>query len=67
MALAAAGVPKFGSLENLLDADGTIHGFLEANYKDIDALREYWESPATTPQAPATSTTRSVAPTEAAE
>ena len=40
--VAAAGIPKFGSLENLLNAYGTIHGFLDANYKDMDALRKYW-------------------------
>jgi uncharacterized protein with ParB-like and HNH nuclease domain len=40
--VAAAGIPKFGSLENLLNAYGTIHGFLDANYKNMDALRKYW-------------------------
>jgi len=40
--VAAAGIPKFGSLENLLNAYGTIHGFLDANYKDMEALRKYW-------------------------
>lgn len=40
--VAAAGIPKFGSLENLLNAYGTIHEFLDANYKDMDALRKYW-------------------------
>lgn len=40
--VAAAGIPKFGSLENLLNAYGTIHEFLDANYKDMEALRKYW-------------------------
>ncbi len=40
--IAAAGIPKFGSLENLLTAYATVHAFLDANYKDLDALRKYW-------------------------
>jgi hypothetical protein len=40
--VAAAGIPKFGSLDNLLNAYGTIHSFLDANYKDTEALRKYW-------------------------
>jgi hypothetical protein len=40
--IAAAGIPKFGSLDNLLTAHATIHAFLDANYKDLDALRKYW-------------------------
>jgi hypothetical protein len=40
--IAAAGIPKFGSLENLLTAFTTIHAFLDANYKELDALRKYW-------------------------
>lgn len=40
--VAAAGIPKFGSLDNLLGAYATIHMFLDANYKDLDALRKYW-------------------------
>jgi hypothetical protein len=40
--IAAAGIPKFGSLDKLLGAYMTIHAFLDANYKDIDALRKYW-------------------------
>src|SRR5581483_1699297 len=40
--ITAAGIPKFGSLENLLTAYTTIHAFLDANYKDLDALRRYW-------------------------
>ena len=40
--VAAAGIPKFGSLENLLNAYNTIHSFLDGNYKDMEALRRYW-------------------------
>ncbi len=40
--VAAAGIPKFGSLENLLGAYSTIHSFLDSNYKDMEALRRYW-------------------------
>jgi hypothetical protein len=38
----AAGIPKFGSLENLLNAYATIHAYLDGNYKDITKLKEYW-------------------------
>jgi len=40
--VAAAGIPKFGSLENLLNAYNTIYRYLEGNYKDLYALRRYW-------------------------
>lgn len=40
--VAAAGIPKFGSLENLLNAYSTIHAFFDTNYKDLDSLRKYW-------------------------
>lgn len=40
--IAAAGIPTFGSLENLLNAYSTIHSFLDGSYKDMDALRKYW-------------------------
>ena len=40
--VAAAGIPKFGSLENLLNAYSTIYGFLDGNDKDMEALRRYW-------------------------
>jgi hypothetical protein len=40
--IAAAGIPKFGSLDKLLGAYATIHAFFDANYKDLDALRKYW-------------------------
>lgn len=38
----AAGIPSFGSLENLLNAYGTLHRYLEDNYDDIAKLRKYW-------------------------
>lgn len=40
--VAASGIPQFGSLENLLNAYSMIHSFLDANYRDISALRKYW-------------------------
>lgn len=40
--IAASGLPKFGSLENLLNAYGTIHAYLDANYKDLTKLKQYW-------------------------
>ena len=40
--VAAAGIPKFGSLDNLLGAYSTVHSFLDSNYKDMEALRRYW-------------------------
>jgi uncharacterized protein DUF262 len=40
--VAAAGIPKFGSLDKLLGAYATIHEFFDANYKDLNALRKYW-------------------------
>lgn len=38
----AAGIPSFGSLENLLNAYGTLHRYLEDNYDDTAKLRKYW-------------------------
>jgi hypothetical protein len=38
----AAGIPKFGSLENLLDAYGTIHRYVTDNYDTPQKLRQYW-------------------------
>jgi hypothetical protein len=38
----AAGIPKFGSLENLLNAYSTIHSYFDSNYKNTAALRQYW-------------------------
>jgi Protein of unknown function (DUF1524) len=40
--LAAAGIPKFGSLENLLNAYGTVHRCLNDSYDDIIKLRQCW-------------------------
>lgn len=40
--VAAAGIPNFGSLDNLLGAYAAIHAFIDANYKDIESLRKYW-------------------------
>jgi Protein of unknown function DUF262/Protein of unknown function (DUF1524) len=40
--IAASGLPKFGSLENLLNAYTTIHAYLDANYKDLAKLKQYW-------------------------
>lgn len=40
--IAAAGIPKFGSLDKLLGAYATIQTFFDANYKNLDALRKYW-------------------------
>lgn len=40
--VATAGIPKFGSLENLLSAYTTIHTYLDNNYKDLTKLRQYW-------------------------
>lgn len=38
----AAGIASFGSLENLLNAYGTIHRYLTDNYDDGAKLRKYW-------------------------
>jgi hypothetical protein len=40
--IAAAGIQKFGSLENLLNAYGTVHAYLDGNYNDVAKLRQYW-------------------------
>jgi len=42
MKIAAAGIPQFGSLESLLNAYGTIHAYLDSNYKTLIDLRQYW-------------------------
>ena len=41
-ALQSAGIPKFGSLDNLINAYGTIYRYLEDNYDDPAKLRKYW-------------------------
>jgi len=38
----AAGISPFGSLEKLIDAYDTIHGYLEKNYPDAATLTTYW-------------------------
>src|SRR6266851_3294816 len=40
--IAAAGISRFGSLENLLNAYGTIHSYLGGAYKTVAELRQYW-------------------------
>ncbi|MBR0986092.1 DUF262 domain-containing protein [Bradyrhizobium liaoningense] len=40
--VAAAGIPKFGSLDNLLNAYTSVHAFLDENYKDLATLQDYW-------------------------
>ena len=40
--IAASGLPKFGSLENLLNAYSTVHAYLDGNYADANTLRKYW-------------------------
>jgi hypothetical protein len=39
--IAAVGIPRFGSLENLLNAYETIHNYLSANYKTSAELQQY--------------------------
>jgi len=38
----AANIPSFGSLENLLNAYGTLYRYLKDNYDDNVKLRKYW-------------------------
>jgi hypothetical protein len=38
----AAGIASFGSLENLVNAYGTIYLYLTDNYDDISKLKKYW-------------------------
>jgi hypothetical protein len=40
--IVAAGIPKFGSLENLLNAYSTVHRCLNDSYDDTTKLRQYW-------------------------
>jgi hypothetical protein len=37
-----AGISSFGSLENLINAYGTIYRYLQANYDDASKLKKYW-------------------------
>jgi hypothetical protein len=38
----ASGIASFGSLENLVNAYGTIYSYLKDNYDDIAKLKKYW-------------------------
>ena len=38
----AAGIASFGSLENLINAYGTLYRYLNDNYDDISKLKKYW-------------------------
>lgn len=38
----AAGIPSFGSLENLVNAYTTLYLYLKDNYDDIAKLKKYW-------------------------
>ncbi len=37
-----AGIASFGSLENLVNAYGTLHQYLGDNYNDTSKLKKYW-------------------------
>ncbi len=38
----AAGIPSFGSLENLINAYATLYRYLQDNYDDAAKLKKYW-------------------------
>lgn len=38
----AAGIPSFGSLENLVNAYGALYRYLKDNYDDAPKLKKYW-------------------------
>lgn len=38
----AAGIPSFGSLENLINAYSTLYHYLKNNYDDVTMLKRYW-------------------------
>ncbi|MCC7508369.1 MAG: DUF262 domain-containing protein [Planctomycetes bacterium] len=38
----SAGITSFGSLENLVNAYSTLHGYLKDNYQDTPKLKKYW-------------------------
>ena len=38
----SAGVESFGSLENLVNAYGTLYRYLQDNYDDVPKLKKYW-------------------------
>lgn len=41
-AVQASGITTFGSLENIINAYGTIYRYLQENYKDKALLKKYW-------------------------
>ncbi|TWU08372.1 DUF262 domain-containing protein [Stieleria varia] len=41
-AVQSSGIPRFGSLDNLLNAYGTIYRYLEDNYEDEKELKKLW-------------------------
>jgi hypothetical protein len=40
--ITAAGIQRFGSLENLLNAYSTIHAYIDSTYRTLAELRQYW-------------------------
>jgi len=38
----AAGIPSFGSLENLVNAYSTLYRYLKDNHDDVPKLKKYW-------------------------
>jgi hypothetical protein len=38
----AAGITSFGSLENLINAYGTLHQYIKDNYADAAKIKRYW-------------------------
>lgn len=42
VAVQAASIPAFGSLENLIGAYSTIYNYLQDNYPNIAELKKYW-------------------------
>jgi hypothetical protein len=38
----AAGIASFGSLDNLVNAYGTLYRYLKDNYDDASKLKNYW-------------------------
>lgn len=41
-AVQAAGISTFGSLENIVNAYGTVYRYLQENYKEKSELKKYW-------------------------
>jgi len=42
IAVQKSNIPRFGSLDNLLNAYGTVYRYLVDNYEDEDALKKLW-------------------------